>query len=213
MKIQFLKNLIKRNNKNTTSNRVSGFTLVEAMIAILILSISVSAMLQVTAATANGARYANNEVTASYLLQEAVDAIRNSRDTIAIQQGGSNGWASFQTAYSLCLSSANGCYIDLGNFNPSSPNYSIKVCTNEDCINQTLDTSSNFNYDSTGSPLFYTYNSSSTTTSSNFNRRIFMSPSTTNPTDEIKVTVRVDWKNGNLTKTQTLETYLLNWYN
>lgn len=187
---------------NKQKNR--GFTLVEALVAIFILSISVSAMLGVTASTASSARYANNEIAANYLLQEAVDSIRNSRDTLAFQMLGAGGdWNTFLTRYgsgsSKCFS-PNGCYLNIENFNGADlAGSDILGCTG---------TCPPLYYDANATKLFYNYNSS-VGTISKFTRTVKMF-ATGNP-DEIKVIATLDWTNGSSPKTQSLEIYLLNW--
>jgi prepilin-type N-terminal cleavage/methylation domain-containing protein len=183
----------------------SGFTLVEALVAIFILSISVSSMLGVTASTASSARYANNEIAANYLLQEAVDSIRNSRDTLAFQMLGAGGnWNTFLNRYgysgnSKCFS-ANGCILDIETFNGSDiGGTDVRGCTGA-CAP--------LYYDANATKLFYNYNGSVGVVSK-FTRTVKMT--TTGNPDEIKVKATLDWTNGSMPKTQSLEIYLLNW--
>lgn len=103
-----------------------GFTIVEAIIAIFILSISISAMLGLTVSSYSTAKYANNEITANYLLQEAIDSIRNSRDT-AFQQ---KNWVGFKTKYNNCFL-VNGCTISTVPFNPVNP--TVGICNESGC--------------------------------------------------------------------------------
>jgi len=184
----------------------SGFTLVEALVAILILSISVSAMLGVTANTATSARYANNQIAANYLLQEAIDSVRNSRDTMAFQMLGSGGsWNAFLSRYgapnSKCFSSS-GCLLNLEVFNGADPSG----------INDVIGCNGECNplyYDTNATKLFYNYRSTGEVVS-NFTRKVTM-VATPGNSDEVKVTATVNWKNGSTPKTQSLEVYLLNW--
>jgi prepilin-type N-terminal cleavage/methylation domain-containing protein len=59
----------------------SGFTLIEAMVAISILSIAVTGPLIIAQKGISSALYARDEVTAFYLAQEAIEYVRNVRDT------------------------------------------------------------------------------------------------------------------------------------
>ncbi|HAE36627.1 MAG: hypothetical protein UR85_C0004G0035 [Candidatus Nomurabacteria bacterium GW2011_GWF2_35_66] len=219
MKIKFFTNLIKRHNKNTTLNLVSGFTIIEALVAVFILSVSVASMLGVTATSASHARYVNNEITANYLLQEAIDSIRNSRDTIAFQMKDdlvNGGWNNFLKRYGYDISngaktkcfSDKGCYLEIDKFeakNLSSPD--ISECDTAGC--------KSLSYDPTlTSSLFYYYSTDNTNLSF-FNRKIIMVINPTNP-DEVKVTAKVEWRNVDYTsntKTQELSISLLNWQN
>jgi prepilin-type N-terminal cleavage/methylation domain-containing protein len=170
----------------------NGFTIIEALVAISILSISVAGMLGVTASTFAAARYANNEIAANYLLQEAVDSVRNSRDTIAFQKKDDVGfgWAGFLNRYgysgsSKCFSS-QGCYLKMENFNSQDVSggdvYSCDVSSG--CLP--------LSYDSSGDSHYFYYYDTGTTKLSSFKRTVIMS---------------VD----PLSMSRSLEIYLLNW--
>lgn len=185
-------------------NQSKGFTIVEAMVAIFILTVSVSSMLSITATASNSARYANNEITANYLIQEAVDSIRNSRDTIAFQKknmpGG--GWNAFLARYGYsggkCFTST-GCYLSMDEFDYgyTSTGNDVTLC-GAACPY--------LKYDSSGDHLFYNYTAGEET---KFRRTVKMEA--IDPTDEVKITVTMDWANGTRTRTQSLVFTLLNW--
>ena len=197
-------------NSGSASSSQDGFTIVEAMVAIFILTVSVSSMLGITASSAASARYANNETTANYLLQEAVDSIRNSRDTIAFQMKATNeiagtAWTAFLNRYGFsgnnkCFSTY-GCNLQIEDFDVSGINNSDVIsCPSSGCIPLKYDESAK---------LFYNYTSGS---DSSFTRKVNMKINPDNP-DEVKVTAKIEWLNGDATvpRTQTLTTYLLNW--
>jgi len=210
MKIKLFTNLKKRHNRNTTPNLVSGFTIIEALVAIFILTISISSMLGVTASSISFAKYADNEIVSNYLLQEAVDYIRNDRDTIAFQMKDdpSGGWNNFLTKYNSCLT--NLCDIKVNESHSVKPPYNdVLSCGNAGCealyyIKDNANVSNpNFFYSHDGSGVL-----------SNFTRSIKMEKIIVNgiPNDnQIKITVTLDWKNGAGSKSQTLVSYLLNW--
>jgi len=58
----------------------SGFTLVETLVAVTLLTIAVVAPMTLTARSLSTAYYARDQITASYLAQEAVEAVRAVRD-------------------------------------------------------------------------------------------------------------------------------------
>ncbi|MFA6355035.1 MAG: prepilin-type N-terminal cleavage/methylation domain-containing protein [Candidatus Paceibacterota bacterium] len=192
---------------NQQKNR--GFTIVEAMVAILILTISVSAMLGITASSAASARYANNEITANYLLQEAVDSIRNSRDTLAFQMKDTGGgWDKFLLRYGSpsdkCFSTDNGCILIMEEFDPAD----IGGSDIEECDSDTGCPYLDYNEDDR---VFYNYSPElNTPPNSPFKRTVNMENINE---DEVKITANIKWLNGDETieRTQTLTIYLLNW--
>lgn len=202
--------IVKKRNSN------SGFTIVEALVAVFLLSVSVSSMLGVNAASSSTAKYANNEITANYLLQEAIDSIRNSRDTIAFQKINGGTWESFLNQYGYntlteertkCFST-DGCTISVQNFDPSLGDQGLNIVgCNTECPS--------FKYDDSGEDSggtlqpFYYYAEEGEI--SNFKRTIKMDIDIGNNPDEITIIARVDWFNGESAKFQTLESYLLNW--
>ncbi len=186
--------------KNKKTNK--GFTIIEAIVAIFILTVSVSSMLGVTASSIASARYARNEITANYLLQEAVDSIRNSRDTIAFERRESYGdaWGVFLGRYGYptnkCFSE-NGCYLDIENFRPDDIGGSDVVDDSAVCSVLKIDQNEGYNC-SLGDDSIFT--------------RWVKMETTANP-DEIKITAYISWKNESTStpKIQSLEIYLLNW--
>jgi len=191
-------------NKRQKNN---GFTIVEALVAILILTVSVVSMLGVTASSATSARYANNEITANYLLQEAVDSIRSNRDTLAFQKRDTAGfgWVPFLSKYgypsSGCFDKTRGCDIKMEYFKPYLlSNSEIMNCTGLDC-------DALYYYDGSDANFFYSHDTG-LGYSSNFKRTIVMEEI---DSYQIKITATIKWKNGNSDKTQTLINYLLDW--
>lgn len=181
----------------------SGFTLVETLVATMVLTIAISALLNLTTSNFYSARYSNNEIIASYLLQEATDYIRNDRDSIGFKE---ENWAGFLSKYSACFDtfdSYTGCYIDVADSlftNPLDCNESIDW-GDSDCPVLYFDENASGN-------SFYTYRD--TGALSNFKRQIIMTINSLN-SDEIDVRVVVEWKNGNLERKRVLQTSLLNW--
>ena len=63
----------------------AGFTMLEMLVAILIFSVCIVAMISVTANKATDSLYSKNKITASYLGEEGVEIVRHIRDTIFLQ--------------------------------------------------------------------------------------------------------------------------------
>jgi type II secretory pathway pseudopilin PulG len=61
-----------------------GFTLIETLVAITILMIAITGPLVFVSASVGQALYAKDQITAFYLAQDAVEQVRNIRDTNAI---------------------------------------------------------------------------------------------------------------------------------
>lgn len=184
---------------------MSGFTLVETMVAVLILTITIVSLMTVVANSLFAARYARDEITASYLLQEAIDYIRNDRDSSVFLQTGVDvvaPWNAFVAKYALCNATANeyyGCYIDVSSGIGQAAGATLSACPTTECA---------LYYDAAATNgVFYNYNSTGVKTS--FKRQILVVPNVAN--DGIDVTVTVSWKNGGLTKTRSLTTTLMNW--
>ena len=78
---------------NTTYGaRSAGFTLVETLVAVMLLSVAVVAPMSLAARSLGSAYYARDQITAFYLAQEAIEALRSIRDSqILIIAGSSSG--------------------------------------------------------------------------------------------------------------------------
>lgn len=199
-------------NTNTQHNKKknTGFTIIETMVAVFVLTMALVALLTLTANSTFNSRYAKNEIIANYLLEEAVDYIRNERDTIAFQNKAGGTWVSFLNKYGWGNGTApdvcflpDGCYISVSDVAPiatlcaSSPSFGVAKCPV-------------FSFDENGFTNFYNYDP--TLPPSNFKRKIFMKlDQTKNSGEELDITVTVEWLNGNLVRSRSLQSSLLNW--
>lgn len=61
--------------------RAAGFTLIETLVAISLLTVAIVAPMSLTAQSLAAAYYARDQITAFYLAQEAIEALRSIRDT------------------------------------------------------------------------------------------------------------------------------------
>jgi prepilin-type N-terminal cleavage/methylation domain-containing protein len=195
-----------------------GFTLIETMIAVFLLTIAFVGLINLNAQSLFSARYARNQITANYLAQEAIDYIRNDRDSTAFLDNsalGGNGWTTFLNHYGYnngspvncfaTFSSDEGCYFEPADvsINPiaciNTPDFGVNKCPT-------------LLYDPMASNNdFYTYhNTSGTLTGSGFKRQILMWLNPANP-DELDVKVTVEWQNGTLVRSRSLQVSLLDW--
>lgn len=81
-----------------------GFTLIEAFVAIAILLIAAVEPLSLTSNSVSNANFAKDQINASYLAQEAIEFIRNKRDTNILNGLTGTNW----------LSGLSSCKHDMG---------------------------------------------------------------------------------------------------
>lgn len=186
---------------NKKSNK--GFTIIETLVAVFILSLAITSFMGLTSKSLMTSRYARNEITANYLAQEAADYIRNKRDELAFMNGGD--WADFidyfnQNGAKSCFLT-QGCYLKIYD----NPVDKVITCPNGGC--PFLD------YRDQGSSFYY-YDESSNGNESIFKRTITMEDGSGSlGSKEVYVTVRIDWKNGNSPKSKILKFSLSDWFN
>jgi prepilin-type N-terminal cleavage/methylation domain-containing protein len=104
MKKLFQKRIMKSNK---------GFTLIETLVAISIFTVSIVAMVSLTAQGVSQTTYAKNKLTASMLAQEGVEMMRNIRDnTMLDPNAATGGWENFiNKIFPKCTNGA-GCDIN-----------------------------------------------------------------------------------------------------
>lgn len=196
----------------------SGFTLIETLIAIFILTLTVGGLLTLAANGYFSVRYARNQLTANNLLQEALEYIRNDRDT-AIQNGTS--WDTWLTSYTTtsgttggCIPSGNhiGCIVD-----PYTTSNHIVACNQSQgaCPAITFyPTPGFYGYSFNQYPSIIQGGAAPYVTS--YVRTITMQQFKINPDssgpDQVVVTVTVRWKNGTSDKTTSQSILLTNWH-
>ena len=192
-----MKNLFKKFNKKEKKSS-SGFTIIEVLVALAIFSLSVIGMLVTLSSGIVNTDIVKKKITATYLAQEGVEAVRNIRDDYMIftQTNGTNGWADFTTMVNTNCNTS-GCGIDYGYF-PNDPLNGLKACSNIMYCELFIHTiGGGYGTQFTGD------------ISSGFTRVI----TTTNPNaNEIVVTSTVTWTQGGQLRTVSFDEYLFNWY-
>lgn len=209
MKKILLLSFLKRSNKKTMPNLVSGFTLVEALVAISILMIAIASPMTLAQKGLSTATLSKDQMIASFLAQDAIEAVKNIRDQIAISQT-SGDWLDTGKPLSLlaCICSTES---------ECDSSESLKFCTidttaptwNSDSIvtgitnNAKLKISYNIKPDGTKQFLKYDYNKDNLSScsgnpstgrcseDSKFTRYINIKKSDNK--DEATVHVRVSW--------------------
>lgn len=165
-----------------------GFTILESIIAIMVLSLSISGVFSAVQQSLSQATLAKDEVKAFYLAQEAIEIIRNKRDNnqLAEINGGANNWLDGITS---------ACPFD-------------RVCTFDatdfsavvNCGTDWGSCTQNLKQDPTSH--LYGYNSSWIATG--FKREVQIESVNA---DEIIVTVKISWSG----KEFKVKTHLFNW--
>ena len=134
--------------------KTRGFTLIEMLVAVMILTLSVTALLSVSAGTANSVRYSKNKIIATWLAQQALDTVRNSRDTAMINSAdpaSSDWWTNWivanlgvpggtklvnghrvPTSGTLCYS-PDGCFVPIPSIINSGDYDSDTACSGGSC--------------------------------------------------------------------------------
>ena len=127
---------------------LTGFTLLETLIAVTIVTLAVAAPLFTASRSTVAIQLAQNQITASYLAQEGIEYVRRMRDDeflSAFQAGGANissvAWSNFLNAGSgasiyWCRTSVapNGaCTLDPFRTMNSGSGFSISYCANGTC--------------------------------------------------------------------------------
>ncbi len=200
---QIIKNKIKL--LKSFKNKEAGFTLVEALTAIFILTFVVVGLMTVVSDSLFATKYAKDEITANYLLQEAIDYVRNDRDTrvfLNTTKGMDEAWSAFYQTYANANCHLEGCALDA-----NVPGGNLTACPTAGCSYLYLDESLD--------PLdryFYSTNNGGISTAlklkTNFRRKLIVKMG---GQDQIEVSATVYWRNGNLPRERTLTTTLSKW--
>lgn len=179
-----------------SSKNNSGFSLVEALIAISILSLSILASF---GAVQNSLQYSGltkDQITAFYLIQEGMEYFRNIRDENALNDLGGNtrNWLyGLSSGAGDPCSTGSTCQLDLNN----SP--TLAKCAGG------FGTCSNL-YVSPANGA-YGYNGSWTPTT--YKREIQFEPVPLN-TDEVRITIRISWTSRGQAKSVQVSELLYN---
>src|SRR4030043_1079800 len=172
---------------NSFSKKNAGFTVLEVIIAIFVISIGVLAVVRVMPSIISGSSLNNDRLTAAYLAQEGIEIVRNIRDSNRIQ--GDDDDDGFQAN---CKKINGGCEVDyfcvtVLNPNPGNPHAKcLQSCGSPQTLTPLkIDPNKGFNY-STGS-------------GTQFKRVVYIEKET----DYINVTSVVFWNKGSISVQET----------
>lgn len=188
----------------------NGFTLIETIVAIFILSLSIGALLTLTTGGIFSVRYARNQIVADNLLQESLEYIHNSRDT-ALQRGQTwNQWLGSLYVNSVGtvqmpfdLSNPRGCFTTNGCVVDPYVSRPIRECAGSCQPIQFYPDYGFYGYDS-----FYPFGQASSIITS-YVRKI---TARLTAAGELVVTAEITWKNGSATKTIEQSMILTDWH-
>jgi prepilin-type N-terminal cleavage/methylation domain-containing protein len=167
-------------------NTDRGFTLVETLVAITILVMAVTAPLTLGSQGLTVSRIARDQVIATYLIQDAIEYVRNARDNNILA---SNDWL---TGLSDCTTGT--CRIDV-------PADTIAPCGGGGCPV--------LNFDPSSGLYGYTGTSTGNWEGTKFTRTVSIQQTVVGV--EARIVVSVAWKDGLIARTVSADEYLLNW--
>lgn len=162
-----------------------GFTLLETLIAITVLTMATLGPMQLASRMISSARVSQDRIIAFYLAQEGIEYVRNTRDNNFLNS--SSGWLDGLDA---CFG-ANGCIVDV-------PYATIAACDAE-CPDIKYDDENGY---------YYNYIQGAATI---FKRVVKISPNVGGNPDEANVRSVVSWKDGAGVKEVVLEENIFNW--
>lgn len=177
-------NKIKHNRRSTsakTSGR-GGFTLIETLIAVLLLAISIAGPLTIASKGLTATLVAKDQFIAFYLAQDAVEQVRFLRDSACLSAAGGAGGCpvgSWLSSLASCVSAdgSASCYLDSLGTNPAAPTGCSGACPV-------------MNYDPAN--MVFNYNPVARPTPQYFIRTVKIQNDPASP-DEAVVTVTVSW--------------------
>lgn len=186
--MQMYKNILnkvssfKKSDKNTKTELMYGFTLIETLVAITILLVAIGGPLTLATKSLFSAIVAKDQFIATYLVQDAIEYIRYKRD--------SNYLATEPVPWLYGLDSciSNVCRID-------SRTDTIEVCGSDGCPYLKYDESNGFYGYLNGNETF-------------FNRTITLTEVNTH---EYAIDVNVSWRTGTFEADFTSKENIFNW--
>ncbi len=184
-----------------------GFTLIETLVAVLILASAIAGPLSIAAHSLSNSLVAKDQIVAFYLAGDAVEYVRYIRDTNRLLGAdwldGSGGTAA-GTDLTPCQD-AKGCYVDTtGNTyvdsNSNTPNVPV-VCPASCPVMDYDSTNTRFTYESVNTvPLIMR---------SPFTRKIYLNPISAT---EQQLTVTISWKDmGSTTRSINVTENIFAW--
>ena len=192
--------------KKNTLLKKQGFSLIETLIAVSILMIAIVGPLSLVQAGLFSSIHQRNQVTATYLAQEAVEYIKNLRDTSFYENYGDyTKWLdrpSDQSLITICA--GTGCYVD--------PHGGLKLTSSSNDVFVQSISSTGFLplMQATSTDGVFTYGYGTNGTPSIYERVVKLEP-IGGGMDEVKVSVTINWKDNNMPRSYTVRENIYNY--
>lgn len=176
-----------------------GFTLIEMLVAVFIFTVALAGLMSVSSRGLKAARIAQNQVVADYLALEAIEVVRNMRDSAFLLGSSTNTWTNV-FSQNGCLDALESDPNDRCAFDLSSGDIELYPCSSGSCTVYYSQNSGIYGQFQSGPP-------SAAFSQIGYTREIYMEQSAMNP-DEIIVTVDVAWDTGSVQYVETLFLWL-----
>ncbi len=199
--------------KKDSKKYKKGFTLVETLVAILILSLSLTATFTAAQRSLQQSTFAKDQITAFYLIQDAMEYIKNVRDTNRLYSINalSNGVTPRNWLYGLSKDSNDPCwYVNQGGNTCIIDTYAGNI-VGYPGVTGSWGGSGFIKQEIGGNnpSYFFGYSNAASWVPTNFKREIQFQTVSASP-EEVRVTVHVEWRSGPFSKSITVSENLLN---
>ncbi len=187
--------------KNNKIKKQKGFTLLETLVAIFILTLAITGPIYISSLSLRNTIESRDIVSAQYLAEEVVEVVKNNMDTNSLKNTAED--YDFLSFISSCVrdttTPAALCHITtLTTGNTIS--YSFSLCNEGICPNMLFDPEKK---------VIYGESDGSNQTYSKFIREFYIVKNLTNQ-DEAEIVVNIKWENTGKNKKYTLKKSLYN---